>query len=47
MEQEIALHIIGYAWTAGIAVLSIAVYYFCIKHDIKRKLSVNIFLYLT
>jgi len=35
MEQEIALHIIGYAWTVVIAVLSIVVYYFCIKHDKK------------
>lgn len=35
MEQEIALHIIGYAWTVVIAILSIAVYYFCLKHDKK------------
>lgn len=35
MEQEIALHIIGYAWTVVIAVLSIVVYLLCIKHDKK------------
>lgn len=31
MEQEIALHIIGYAWTAVIAVISIVVYYFVLS----------------
>ena len=35
MEQEITLHIIGYAWTVVIAVLSIVAYYFCLKHDKK------------
>ena len=35
MEQEIALHIIGYAWTVVIAVLAIVAYYCCIKHDKK------------
>lgn len=35
MEQELALHIIGYAWTVVIAVLSIVAYCFCLKHDKK------------